>query len=77
VVEGPRRLDRVAWSYPKPLAGAERPADCMVFEPTLRDCRADPAALQAQPGGFYGGWITPELAGPLQGGAGCATTWSG
>jgi hypothetical protein len=26
--------------------------------------------VQAQPGGFYGGWITPELVGPFKGEAG-------
>jgi hypothetical protein len=24
-------------------------------------------ALLAQPGGFYGGWITPEVVGPFKG----------
>jgi hypothetical protein len=30
--------------------------------------------VQAQPGGFYGGWITPEVVGPFKGGAG-TTGW--
>jgi uncharacterized protein (DUF427 family) len=70
LVDGPRRLDRVAWSYPTPLAGAERLADCVAFYPASLDCRVAGATVQPQPGGFYGGWITPELVGPFKGGAG-------
>jgi len=31
------------------------------------DCRVDGAGVRPQPGGFYGGWITPELVGPFKG----------
>lgn len=62
-----RRLERVAWSYPKPLAGAEAVADCIAFYPANLECRVEGALVTAQPGGFYGGWITPELVGPFKG----------
>ena len=65
-----RRLPRVAWSYPQPLAGAEALADCVAFYPAALDCRVDGAVVRPQPGGFYGGWITPELVGPIKGEAG-------
>ena len=65
-----RQLPGVAWSYPRPLAGAEALADCVAFYPAQLDCRVDGAAVSAQPGGFYGGWITPELAGPFKGESG-------
>jgi uncharacterized protein (DUF427 family) len=65
-----RHLRRVAWSYPQPLAGAEAVADCVAFYPALLDCTVDGAIVTAQPGGFYGGWITPELVGPFKGGPG-------
>ena len=67
LTDGARRLPRVAWSYPQPLAGAEPVADCVAFYPALLDCTVDGAAVTAQPGGFYGGWITPELVGPFKG----------
>lgn len=67
LAHGVRRLDRVAWSYPKPLASGEPLADCVAFYPALLDCRVDGARVNPQPGGFYGGWITPELAGPFKG----------
>lgn len=66
----PQQLPNVAWSYPQPMAGAEMLADCVAFYPANLDCTVDGAAVQAQPGGFYGGWITPELAGPFKGVAG-------
>jgi hypothetical protein len=57
----------VAWSYPQPLVGAEALAACVAFYPTALDCRVDGALVTPQPGGFYGGWITPELVGPFKG----------
>lgn len=70
LVDGPRRLDRVAWSYPEPLAGAEALADCVAFYPGELECRVNGALVEPQPGGFYGGWITPDLAGPFKGAPG-------
>jgi len=67
LVDGKKRLPGVAWSYPEPLAGAEALADCVAFYPTALDCRVDGALVRPQPGGFYGGWITPELVGPFKG----------
>lgn len=67
LVQGSRILPGVAWSYPEPLAGAEALADCVAFYPALLDCRVDGALVRPQAGGFYGGWITPELVGPFKG----------
>jgi uncharacterized protein (DUF427 family) len=67
LVEGDRCLPGVAWSYPQPLAGAEMLAACVAFYPAALDCRVDDMAVTPQPGGFYGGWITPELVGPFKG----------
>lgn len=67
LVRGERRLRRVAWSYPQPLAGAEPLADAVAFYAAALDCRVDGARVRPQPGNFYGGWITPELVGPFKG----------
>jgi uncharacterized protein (DUF427 family) len=72
LVDGARQLPNVAWSYRQPLAGAEALADCVAFYPAQLDCRVDGMPATAQPGGFYGGWITADLAGPFKGGAGSA-----
>jgi uncharacterized protein (DUF427 family) len=70
LVDGARRLDGVAWSYPQPLAGAEALADCVAFYPGQLDCSVGGLPVRAQPGGFYGGWITADLAGPFKGAPG-------
>ncbi len=70
LVDGDRRLPGVAWSYPQPLAGAEALAACVAFYPAALECTVEGAAVTPQPGGFYGGWITPDLAGPFKGGPG-------
>jgi uncharacterized protein (DUF427 family) len=70
LVDGERRLPSVAWSYPQPLAGAEAIADCVAMYPRALECRVDGALVTPQPGGFYGGWITPELKGPFKGESG-------
>ena len=68
--EGDRLLASVAWSYPRPLPGAEVLADRIAFYPADLTCSVDGQRVRPQPGGFYGGWITPELAGPFKGGPG-------
>ena len=57
----------VAWSYPRPFPGAELLSDRVAFYPAALQCSVDGAPVRPQPGGFYGGWITPELAGPFKG----------
>jgi uncharacterized protein (DUF427 family) len=70
LVHGERRLVNVAWSYPKPLPGAEQLAEYIAFYPASLRCTVGGAVVVAQPGGFYGGWITPELVGPFKGSPG-------
>jgi uncharacterized protein (DUF427 family) len=65
-----RELPRVAWSYPSPLQGSELIADCVAFYPKELVCCVDGARVLPQAGGFYGGWITPELTGPFKGAPG-------
>ena len=70
LVDGARCLPQVAWSYPQPLAGAEPLADCVAFYAHDLDCTVGGEKVIAQAGGFYGGWITPDLAGPFKGAPG-------
>ena len=74
LVHGDDRLDGVAWRYPHPLAEAQALSSCVAFYPAALNCTVDGTVVQAQPGGFYGGWITPDLAGPFKGEAG-STGW--
>jgi uncharacterized protein (DUF427 family) len=70
LVSGNHELRAVAWSYPHPLAGAEALATSVALYAAPLDCRVDGALVVPQPGGFYGGWITPELVGPFKGAPG-------
>ncbi len=70
LVDGARRLAKVAWSYPQPLPGSELLRGHVAFYCHALDCRVGGAAVTPQPGGFYGGWITPELTGPFKGAPG-------
>lgn len=63
-------LPNVGWSYPNPLSGAEAIAKCIAFYPTHLNCTVDGERVTPQSGGFYGGWITPELVGPFKGDVG-------
>jgi uncharacterized protein (DUF427 family) len=65
---GSRRIQDVAWSYERPNAGYEAIAGHLAFyaarvdEAWVGDERATP-----QPGGFYGGWMTGAIVGPVKG----------
>ncbi len=68
VLIGSRRIERVAWSYPYPTPGFEELRDCLAFYlPALDAGFVDDERARPQPGGFYGGWITSDLAGPFKG----------
>lgn len=69
VVVGERRAERAAWSYPIPAD--PRMAHHVAFYAGPMDrCTVDGERVVPQPGGFYGGWITSDLAGPFKGGPG-------
>ncbi len=64
-------LRDVAWSYPDPTAPFALLAGHVAFYPAPFDaCTVDNERVTPQPGGFYGGWITADLAGPFKGGPG-------
>jgi uncharacterized protein (DUF427 family) len=66
-----RRIERAAWTYVDPSPGFEAIRGSVAFYPGLMDeCTLDGEVVEAQPGGFYGGWITSEISGPFKGDAG-------
>jgi uncharacterized protein (DUF427 family) len=69
-----RRVEGGAWSYQAPCSSFAALADHFAFYPSLLDCFVDDERVSAQPGGFYGGWVTRDLAGPFKGGPG-STGW--
>ena len=67
VVDG-REIENAAWSYEDPKPGYEQLRGHLAFyaatvdEAWVGDERATP-----QPGGFYGGWVTSRIVGPMKG----------
>jgi uncharacterized protein (DUF427 family) len=54
-----------AWTYQRPSPGYEAMAGYVSFYPAQMEvCLVDGEYVEAQPGGFYGGWITSSVAGP-------------
>lgn len=70
LVDGDRTLPSHAWSYPQPLPGAEVLAERVAFYARDLRCTVGGLPVTPQPGGFYGGWVTPDLAGPFKGDVG-------
>jgi uncharacterized protein (DUF427 family) len=69
-VGGSRRQD-AAWYYPDPTVPYKEIRDYVAFYPHAMDaCWVDGERVQAQPGDFYGGWITSDVVGPFKGGPG-------
>ena len=58
-----------AWSYPSPSPGYEAIAGHFAFYLGRVDrATVDGEQAEAQPGDFYGGWITSAVTGPFKGG---------
>lgn len=71
VTLGGDHFTAAAWSYPAPTPAFMPIADFIAFYPEPFDqCLVDDAVITPQPGGFYGGWISPYEAGPFKGGPG-------
>lgn len=68
LVDGSRRVPDIGWTYRDPNPGYEAIRDHVAFyaakldEAWVGDDRAGP-----QPGGFYGGWVTAAIVGPIKG----------
>lgn len=57
-----------AWTYERPTSGYEQLVGHAAFYAHLMDeCTVDGVRVRAQSGGFYGGWITPDVVGPFKG----------
>lgn len=68
LVVGDAVLRDVAWNYPEPTSASAILRDHVAFYAgPLNHCTVDGEPVVPQPGGFYGGWITADLAGPFEG----------
>ena len=67
IVANGRVASRVAWTYPQPSPGFEDLAGRVALYPGPMDrCTVDGEVVTPQPGGFYGGWITSDIRGPVK-----------
>jgi uncharacterized protein (DUF427 family) len=71
-VRSGNRVERdAAWGYDHPSPGFEPIRGYVAFYPGRMDaCFVDDELVIAQPGRFYGGWITADIAGPFKGAPG-------
>jgi len=67
VLAGDRVIDSVGWSYEAPTPRFRPITGYLSFMPGHIECSIDGERVQPQAGGFYGGWITPDVVGPFKG----------
>lgn len=71
ITVGERTARDAAWSYPEPaqpFAGIR--GYIAIYAQEMDACLVDGERATPQPGGFYGGWVTPDIVGPFKGGPG-------
>jgi uncharacterized protein (DUF427 family) len=61
------RIDNALWRYPDAGGDAGVIAGWLACYPSLLRCFVDGEPVRPQAGGFYGGWITDDIAGPFKG----------
>lgn len=59
--------EAIAWCYLNPPAEYAQIAGYFSFYPGRVRCLVAGERVRPQPGGFYGGWLTDEIAGPVKG----------
>lgn len=65
---GGKRAAQAAWSYEDPTPAFRDLAGFIaVYAGRMDECRVDGVRVTPQPGGFYGGWVTPDITGPFKG----------
>jgi uncharacterized protein (DUF427 family) len=68
LVSGTTVAPAAAWTYEDPTPGFEEIAGAIaVMAAAVDRCLVDSEVVTPQPGGFYGGWVTKAIAGPIKG----------
>ena len=68
LVSGETVAPSAAWTYADPSPGFEPIAGAVaVMAARVDRCLVDGEVVTPQPGGFYGGWVTSSVAGPIKG----------
>ena len=65
---GGQAARRAAWCYPDPTpAFAALAGHVAIYAARVDACFLDGEQVRAQPGDFYGGWVTSRVTGPFKG----------
>lgn len=67
VIAPENKAVKAAWSYEDPYKEFQQIAGYISFYPSKLKCMVDGEQVRPQPGGFYGGWVTSEIVGPVKG----------
>lgn len=67
ISNGGQTIARAAWAYPDAGGWFAVIAGYLAFYPRHLECFVDDESVRAQPGGFYGGWVTDDIVGPFKG----------
>jgi uncharacterized protein (DUF427 family) len=71
VLSGAPPVSNAAWSYAAPSSPYAGLKDHLAFYASkVEECWVDGERVLAQPGDFYGGWITSHVKGPFKGAPG-------
>ncbi len=65
--QGLEVAENAAWSYETPAPRFEPIKGYLAFYANIFECFVDDERVRPQPGGFYGGWVTNDVAGPFKG----------
>jgi len=60
-------IENAAWSYNNPNPAYRSVKNYFSFYPSKTECYVEGVRVKPQPGGFYGGWMTPNIIGPVKG----------
>ena len=68
IVVGGQVAEQAAWCYHEPTKSfAAIKGYLAIYAQKMDKCLVDDVQVEPQPGGFYGGWITPDVVGPFKG----------
>lgn len=68
IVVGSHRAPRAAWGYPGAKGAFAAIADFVaLYAGPMEACWVGDERASPQPGGFYGGWVTSKIVGPIKG----------
>ena len=60
-------LEAVGWAYDAPTPPFASIRGHLSFYPGRIECYVGDVRVKPQAGGFYGGWVTPDVVGPFKG----------